>query len=111
MPVHDWTRVSAGTFHAFHVSWISEIQASLNSGILPRDYYAQAEQIAGPFAPDILTLQATDRLSNGAPSAGTNGGGIALATAPPPVSVTASAEADERVEDDGDRDDVARERE
>src|SRR5437879_6587555 len=73
MPVHDWTRVSAGTFHAFHVSWISEIQASLNSGVLPRDYYAQAEQIAGPFAPDILTLQATDRLSNGAPSAGTNG--------------------------------------
>jgi hypothetical protein len=26
MPVHDWTRVEAGIFHAFHVAWIPEIQ-------------------------------------------------------------------------------------
>jgi len=57
MPIHDWTRVTAGTFHAFHLSWISEIQTVLNSGILPSDYYAQAEQIAGPMGPDVLTLQ------------------------------------------------------
>ena len=25
MPVHDWTRVEAGIFHAFHHSWIEEI--------------------------------------------------------------------------------------
>ncbi len=22
MPIHDWTRVDAGLFHAFHQSWI-----------------------------------------------------------------------------------------
>ena len=51
MPIHDWTRVSAGTFHAFHLSWISEIQEALNSGLLPADYYAQAEQTGGPMGP------------------------------------------------------------
>ena len=56
MPIHDWTRVNAGTFHAFHLSWISEIQEVLNGGILPSSYYAQAEQIAGPLGPDVLTL-------------------------------------------------------
>ncbi len=25
MPVHDWTRVSDGTFHDFHYSWVLEI--------------------------------------------------------------------------------------
>jgi hypothetical protein len=29
MPVHDWTRVSAGTFHHFHQAWIVEISNSL----------------------------------------------------------------------------------
>ena len=23
MPTHDWTRVSAGTFHDFHCTWIN----------------------------------------------------------------------------------------
>src|SRR5579872_4893945 len=26
MPVHDWTRVEAGIFHAFHVAWVPELQ-------------------------------------------------------------------------------------
>lgn len=25
MPLHDWTRVDAGIFHAFHHEWIFEI--------------------------------------------------------------------------------------
>ena len=25
MPIHDWTRVDAGIFHAFHHGWIEEI--------------------------------------------------------------------------------------
>ena len=54
MPIHDWTRVSAGTFHAFHLAWIAEIQATLNGGVLPGDYYAQAEQIVGPLGPDVF---------------------------------------------------------
>jgi len=41
MPMHDWTRVSAGTFHDFHCSWIAELKKTLNGGLLPPDYYAQ----------------------------------------------------------------------
>ncbi|MGL4423965.1 MAG: hypothetical protein ACRCZF_25145 [Gemmataceae bacterium] len=51
MPIHDWTRVRAGTWHAFHLSWISEIQLALNNGLMPPGYYAQAEQIVGPLGP------------------------------------------------------------
>lgn len=57
MPVHDWTRVEAGIFHAFHHSWIEEVARVLNGGLLPEDYYALAEQQAAGFGPDILTLQ------------------------------------------------------
>ena len=57
MPIHDWTRVGAGTWHDFHLAWIAEIRNVLNEGLLPQDYYAQAEQIAGPLGPDVLTLQ------------------------------------------------------
>jgi hypothetical protein len=55
--MHDWTRVDAGIFHAFHHSWIEEIARALNRGILPADYYALPEQHAAGFGPDVLTLQ------------------------------------------------------
>src|SRR5713101_4969806 len=57
MPIHDWTRVEAGIFHAFHHEWISEIGRALNRGLLPAEYYALPEQIAAGFGPDVLTLQ------------------------------------------------------
>lgn len=57
MAVHDWTRVEAGIFHAFHHSWIEEIARALNHGLLPPDYYALPEQHAAGFGPDVLTLQ------------------------------------------------------
>ena len=57
MPMHDWTRVEAGIFHAFHHEWISEISRALNRGLLPGNYYALPEQQAAGFGPDILTLQ------------------------------------------------------
>src|SRR5438045_3397892 len=57
MPMHDWTRVEAGIFHAFHHSWIEEIARTLNRGGLPEDYYALPEQQAAGFGPDVLTLQ------------------------------------------------------
>jgi hypothetical protein len=47
MPIHDWTRVEAGIFHAFHHFWITEIARALNRGLLPADYYALPEQFAG----------------------------------------------------------------
>jgi hypothetical protein len=60
MPVHDWTRVSAGTFHDFHYSWVLEIKRALMRGLLPKGYYVMAEQVSGDLgAPDVLTLQAT----------------------------------------------------
>jgi hypothetical protein len=59
MPVHDWTRVSDGTFHDFHYSWVLEIKRALKRGLLPKGYYVMAEQLGGDLgAPDVLTLQA-----------------------------------------------------
>jgi hypothetical protein len=55
--MHDWKRVDAGIYHAFHHSWIEEIGRALNRGLLPEEYYALPEQQAAGFGPDILTLQ------------------------------------------------------
>ena len=78
MPVHDWTRVNAGTFHAFHTRWISEIMGALNAGRLPKGYYALAEQVATRMQTDVLTLRAPPRDT---PRPSTNGG-VAVAEAP-----------------------------
>lgn len=53
MPMHDWTRVDAGIYHAFHHEWISEISRALNRGLLPDDFYALPEQQAAEFGPDM----------------------------------------------------------
>src|SRR5207253_7600323 len=82
MPIHDWTRVDAGIFHDFHHAWIEETKRALNRGLLPPEYYALAEQIAGGLGPDVLTLQAP---TNGASFPHSPSSGIALATAPPRV--------------------------
>jgi hypothetical protein len=63
MPMHDWTAVEAGIFHAFHHTWITALSTVLNGGLLPGDYYALPEQQAAGFGPDVLTLQ--DRSRNG----------------------------------------------
>jgi hypothetical protein len=84
MPVHDWTRVEAGIFHDFHNAWITEIRNTLNGGLLPRDYYALAEQHAGPFVSDVLTLHASQ--PNGEPPPlPPLSGALAVAEAPPMV--------------------------
>lgn len=100
MPIHDWTRVSAGTWHDFHAAWITEIRNALNGGLLPPEYYAQAEQVVGPMGPDVLTLQEPDSPRNGkhAPSATDTGTvGLAIATAPPRTRHTAEAEMNDYV--------------
>jgi hypothetical protein len=56
MPMHDWTRVGAWLFHAFHHCRISELAGALNRGLLPNDYYALAEQLAAGLGPDGLSL-------------------------------------------------------
>ncbi len=88
MPIHDWTRVDAGLFHAFHQGWIIRLSDALNAGVLPRDYFALPEQsIQGPV-PDILTLQLSTEPNE--PSA--TGAGLAVATAPPRTRVVRHAE-------------------
>jgi hypothetical protein len=57
MPIHDWTRVDAGIFHAFHHSWIEEIARALNGGLLPGNYYALPEQHAAGYGPHVLALE------------------------------------------------------
>ena len=92
MPIHDWTRVDAGIFHAFHHDWITEISRALNRGLLPAGYYALPEQIAGGLGPDVLTLRTPG--SNGtSPTAGLPDGGVALAVAPPRVRIRMRADA------------------
>lgn len=64
MPVHDWSRVSDGVFHSFHQRWIHAIYRSLNSHVLPSDYYAMIEQRTRGLEPDRVTLHVS-RASNG----------------------------------------------
>jgi len=95
MPVHDWTRVTAGTFHDFHLAWIAELRRVLNGGLLPPGYYALAEQVAGGIIPDVLTLQQASSPDEapqlGAkPDSGSGAAVLAVTEAPPRVSVTAT---------------------
>src|SRR5205823_4188430 len=78
MPVHDWTAVDAGTFHAFHLAWIGEMQKALNGGVLPKGFYALAEQHAGETIPDVLALHASD--PDAGPLPEPIGGGTATVT-------------------------------
>ena len=91
MPAHDWTRVDAGVFHSFHTAWISELTKVLNNGLLPPDYYALGEQVAGFGNPDVLTLQ-----TPAGPTGNGHGreltGSLATATAPPQVLLTSHLE-------------------
>ncbi len=81
MPMHDWTRVEAGIFHAFHHGWIHEIARLLNQGGLPSDYYALPEQQAAGFGPNVLTLQ-DERQEEGEPDSGGVGTMTARQTRP-----------------------------
>src|SRR5882724_10915937 len=83
MPMHDWTRVSDGTFHDFHYSWVLEIKRALKRGLLPKGYYVMAEQFGGDLgAPDVLTLQTARKKAE---PEGFLSGTAALTEAPPGV--------------------------
>src|SRR5437667_5048747 len=84
MPIHDWTRVSAGVFHHFHFRWIAALSDWLNGGNLPEGYFAMAEQIPKEPIPDVLTLQAvTPAQSDAASTRNGSKTGVAVADAPP----------------------------
>jgi len=63
MPMHDWTRVADGTFHAFHNAWITHLQEALNSGLLPDSYYALGEPSAGDISTDLSAQEAKSDLA------------------------------------------------
>ena len=90
MPIHDWTRVDAGLFHAFHQQWISALCQALNTGGLPPGYFALPEQrIRGPI-PDVLALHLSPD-----PSLESSGAaGLVVAIAPPRARLVRRAEAD-----------------
>src|SRR5258708_27617217 len=84
MPIHDWTRFEPGDFHHFHQRWIQDIAAALNSGVLPPEYMALAEQVTGRPIPDVVTLHALPQQGDL--------GGVAVAAAPPTARVMARFE-------------------
>jgi hypothetical protein len=90
MPIHDWSRVDAGVFHDFHQAWTIEIRNALNAGVLPPDFFAMAEQVAGGPVPDVVTLQR--RRTAGESREPT--GGVAVATTPPQARFVTSADLD-----------------
>lgn len=93
MPIHDWTRVDSGLFHAFHHAWIEELSRALNHGVLPENYFALPEQnIRGPI-PDVLTL----KLKAEPKDRSEGKGGIAVAESAPRTRFTQRALADSYV--------------
>src|SRR5256885_4614194 len=88
MPIHDWTRVNAGLFHHFHQRWIAAICDALNSGGLPKGYYALSEQVSGGPIPDVITLQQRAK----PPVRPETSGGVAVAAAPPKARFVRQAE-------------------
>src|SRR5438270_689349 len=56
MPVHDWNRVDAWTFHGFHTAWLTHLSETLNDGRLPKGYYALPDQHRGRLIAAVLTL-------------------------------------------------------
>jgi hypothetical protein len=85
MPIHDWTRVPAGTYHFFHQRWISAIADALNAGGLPDGFFAMSEVDAKGPIPDVLA-QTQPAMPLNDPV------GIAVLDAPPPTRVVSRAE-------------------
>src|SRR5262245_55502153 len=94
MPIHDWTRVDAGIFHAFHHGWIEEIARALNRGLLPSDYYALPEQHAAGFGPDVLALERkeNDDAAEGEGETGAPSGAAGVLLAAPKLEPTAETD-------------------
>ncbi len=86
MPIHDWARVPAGTYHSFHQRWISAIADALNGGGLPEGYFAMSEVDAKAPIPDVLALKAQPPMPAHGPA------GIAVLDSPPRTGVVTRGE-------------------
>lgn len=87
--MHDWTKVEAGIYHAFHGQWLGAIARALNNGLLPPGYYALPEQKAAGVIADILTLQGPPANGRPGPPPAPPAG---LSTARPAVAVLEEGE-------------------
>src|SRR5437879_305473 len=90
MPVHDWTRVDVILFHHFHQAWTITISNSLNSGLLPKGFFALVEQHAAGVVPDVIALQGKRRTK---PPPEPTGGNVITATPPKTHHVIRAEEA------------------
>jgi Protein of unknown function (DUF4058) len=88
MPIHDWTRVDSGLFHAFHSNWISVLGRALNTGGLPPNYFALREPSNRASVPDVLDLE----LPFGGDDENASGPGLAVTIAAPRTRVVRRAE-------------------
>ena len=92
MPIHDWTEVEAGVFHAFHHGWIEELSRTLNRRVLPSEYYALPEQHGAGFGPDVLTLQSSEGADGNPIFSSSGAGGTALLVQEPRIAPTAETD-------------------
>jgi hypothetical protein len=83
MPVHDWTRVEAGTYHSFHSAWITHLMETMNNGLLPGSYYALSEQHMGRRIGDVLALHAGEDTRSPVPRS--TEGAVLVVDVPPRV--------------------------
>jgi hypothetical protein len=91
MPIHDWTQVEAGTFHAFHYFWITTLCQHFNHGGLPAGYFALPEQRVPGSEADVLTLQTKTRRKGKA----ARQGGTAVIDTPPRTRFVDEAESEQ----------------
>jgi len=75
MPLRDWSKVDDGFFHDFHNDWLGQIKRTLNSGVLPKGYFAMTEQYSEGYFADVLAFTKTPRR----PRIAKPEGGVALA--------------------------------
>ena len=92
MPVHDWTRVDAGIFHAFYLGWIVELSRALNQDILPKDYYALLEWHLAGSGPDVLALQGSPDDEYDAPAIISPESAVGLTVTAPQMAPTAETD-------------------
>ena len=59
MPIHDWTRVHPAVFFDFHLGWMLTLSHTLNTGVLPSDYYAMMGQTLD-WSKSILVRRTSD---------------------------------------------------
>ena len=97
--IHDWTRVSAGDWHSFHLSWLAEFKRVLNGGGLPDGFYADTEKPESGYVPDVLAFETGGLDEPGARAAGevedpedVDGGVTAAVLAPPQTRLALTAE-------------------